>query len=224
MIYGVWLGDKHCYDDYGMLLAQKNIGFPDVQTNMIEVLGRNGLLDLTESMSGGPKYYNREIGLTFITSDKLSGMAWSELISAVACGIHGQQIKIVFDEDEDYYYLGRCRINQFTTSRAKRTIEIICDCDPFKYKTEETTTTVSLTANVEQTITLTNEYMTATPTIVVDGGEDVNVTIVCGTSSAVFGSGSYLSSALALPEGETEWTVSADEACTVTISYQEGTL
>ena len=217
---GVSFGSTHS-DDLGLFLTAYEIEAPEVQRYTIEVPGRNGLLDLTNTIFGESKFYNRTITIELSAIYTPFATAWPDILTAVLKAVHGQTLNVTFDDDPDWHWTGLCEVSPDAENDS---FTITVDAQPYKYKLEATTITLTLTADVEQTITLTNEYMAATPTITVDGGEDVNVTIVCGTSSAVFGSGSYLSSALALPEGETEWTVSADEACTVTISYQEGTL
>lgn len=133
MIAGVSFDDQHCYDDLGMILAQKEIGLPETQTTYVEVPGRDGVIDLTEAASGTVKYNSREITLTFITCKNISELEWPQFLERVAGALHGQKKKITFDEDEDYYYSGRCEIDTFETSNAKQTVVVRCTCDPYKY-------------------------------------------------------------------------------------------
>lgn len=129
---GIKFGSTHTYNDWGLLLAQKKIGIPVVKTVTVEVPGVNGVLDLTEALTGGVCYGNRELSFTFITRDTLSGMAWPKLLSTISAAIHGREMDIVLDDDPEWKYTGRVTIDSFETRSAKRTIVIKCDCLPYK--------------------------------------------------------------------------------------------
>lgn len=216
---GVTFGTTHS-DDLGLFLTAYEIEAPEVQRYTVEVPGRNGVLDLTSALFGEAKFYNRKIEIELSAVYSPYSTAWPDILTAVLKSIHGQTLDVAFDDDPDWHWAGLCEVSPDADNDS---FTITVDAEPFKYKTDATAVTVSLTADEEQTITLSNEYVAVAPTITVDGGDDVNVTIVCGTSSLVIGEGTYTSS-LTLGAGETEWTISADEDCTVTISYQEGTL
>lgn len=47
---------KDTYAEYGLLLASKSISLPEVRTNMIDVPGRDGLLDASEVLTGEVTY------------------------------------------------------------------------------------------------------------------------------------------------------------------------
>ena len=129
---GIRFGSIHTYDDWKLLLAQKQIGLPKVKTTKVEVPGVDGILDLTEALTGSVCYGNRELSFTFIALDALSGMTWAELLTRISAAIHGKKMDIVLDDDPEWKYTGRVTIDSFETSRAKRTVVIKCDCDPYK--------------------------------------------------------------------------------------------
>ena len=52
MIGKVFFDGKDTYAEYGLLLASKSISLPEVRTNMIDVPGRDGLLDASEVLTG----------------------------------------------------------------------------------------------------------------------------------------------------------------------------
>lgn len=129
---GIRFGSIHTYDDWKLLLAQKQIGLPEVKTTTVEVPGVDGILDLTEALTGSVCYGNRELSFTFIALDALSGMTWAELLTKISAAIHGKKMDIVLDDDPEWKYTGRVTIDSFETSRSKRTVVIKCDCDPYK--------------------------------------------------------------------------------------------
>ena len=63
MIGKVFFDGKDTYAEYGLLLASKSISLPEVRTNMIDVPGRDGLLDASEVLTGEVTYKNRTIAL-----------------------------------------------------------------------------------------------------------------------------------------------------------------
>lgn len=132
---GVSFDGVHSFLDWGLILQEREIGTPSVKTNTVDVQSVNGVLDLTESPGGEVFYGNRTLKLTFTTWKDMSGKRWPNLLSSISNALHGKKTKIVFDDDSSFYYTGRCSINSFQTSKIRQTIEIDCDCFPYKYET-----------------------------------------------------------------------------------------
>lgn len=130
---GVKFGNKHSYDDWGLILTQKSIGLPDAKTETVDVPGMDGMMDLTEVLSDDVRYGNRKLQFTFQTP-KPKGSSFSALLTTIANYMHGKRLQIICDDDRTYYYTGRCEINQFKTSRALATVTIDCDADPYKIR------------------------------------------------------------------------------------------
>lgn len=220
MIYGVSFDGKHCYADYGLLLAEKDIDAPEVQTNTKTVTGRDGLLDLSTALDGLVHYENREMTLTFITGEKISGKNWADMLSTISNAIHGQRCKIVFDDDPNYYYSGRCTIKKHSLSNGKQTIEIEADCDPYKYKTDSTTVTASLTST-SKTITLSNSRKPVVPSITVTA----QTTLTFDDSTYTVNAGTHKIPGIRLVSGSNKLTAKTVSGTgTITITYQEGSL
>ena len=81
MIGKVFFDGKDTYTEYGLLLASKSIALPEVRTNMIDVPGRDGLLDASEVLTGEVTYKNRTITLKLTGVDTVSGKTWPATIS-----------------------------------------------------------------------------------------------------------------------------------------------
>lgn len=63
---GVKFGSKHSYDDWGLILKSRPvISPPSPKTIYIDVPGADGIIDLTESMTGEVKFNNRTITFEF---------------------------------------------------------------------------------------------------------------------------------------------------------------
>lgn len=129
---GITFGTYHSYNDWKLILAQKEIGLPTVKTTTVDIPGSDGVLDLTEAIAGRVCYGNRTLTFTFVTSNSLTGATWAELLASVSGAIHGQRLDIILDDDPGYYYTGRVMLDSFASSSAKHTIVIKCDCSPYK--------------------------------------------------------------------------------------------
>ena len=127
---GVLFGSKHSYKDWGLLLAERPIISPaPVKGNYLDVPNANGLLDLTAKF-GGVKYGNRDIKMKFhIMHDRKD---WSELCSEIQDYLHGQDMKIILDEDPTYYYTGRLTVDEWASSKVTSVIAISGYVFPYK--------------------------------------------------------------------------------------------
>lgn len=127
---GVTFGTKHSYDDFGLILKSSTISLPKPKTKTVEVPGADGVIDLTETLTDDVKYNNRTLSFTFTVIDPISSFA--SVLSEVTNHLHGRKLRIYRDADRNYYYEGRCTVNQFKSNKRTATIVIDCDCEPYK--------------------------------------------------------------------------------------------
>lgn len=130
MLDGVKFGNKHSYEDFGLILQKKDLSLPKPKTEKVEVTGRNGAIDLTESLVDEVTFENRSITFTFVVLDGL--LYWSKALSELTNYLHGRKMQIILDADKTFYYYGRCTVNEFKSDRRLATIVVECDCEPFK--------------------------------------------------------------------------------------------
>ena len=143
---------KHSYLDFDVILTEQNIGLPTPKTYTVNIEGMDGTLDLSECF-GEMKYENRTIKFTFESVEKISD--WQAKMIKISSFLHGQKMKITTWSDPDFYYVGRCRIDEYNSKSKLGKIVISCDCEPFKYK--QNITTFNL---VEGSNTVQNSRMT----------------------------------------------------------------
>lgn len=129
---GVQIGDKHTYDNWGLKWEEVNISFPDIKTNYIDIPGGDGLLDLSEALTGDIQYSNRTINLTF--NIECNFFNWQSKISEISNYIHGKKLKITLDTDKGFYYYGRVSINTNKTNMVDGELVIQCNVEPYKYE------------------------------------------------------------------------------------------
>lgn len=115
--------------------------------------------------------------------------------------LHGEKMKIKTWSDPDFYYVGRCQIDEYNGGRRLGKIVISCDCEPFKYKT-----TFNLT---EGTNTINNSRMTVYADLI----NEAEITI----NSKVYSAGTHLR-AIKLMGG----TNTLSSSGSATLNFQEG--
>ena len=135
---GIAFGNYHSYNDFGLVLSSKVIGYPSVKKTSIDVPGADGELDFTDFF-GQTRFNNRKLTFNFsiIGSNQLS--VYSDFKNAV----HGQKVKIVLDNDSNFYYYGRVSVGDYSWSKGIGSVTVECDCDPWKYHNVETNITLN---------------------------------------------------------------------------------
>lgn len=221
MIGKVFFDGKDTYTEYGLLLASKSIALPEVRTNMIDVPGRDGLLDASEVLTGEVTYNNRTITLKLTGVDTVSGKKWPATISDFCNKVHGKRVKITFPEDTEHYYSGRCSVGQVELVKMMQTIPVTVDCDPWKYKNEKTTVSRSDLGTAYKQLSLTNESRPVIPTITV--AQDT--TLLWGSSTINISAGDHILPAIRLAAGNNILKAKIDSGTgSITVTYQEASL
>ncbi len=168
---GVQFGTKHTYDDWDLVLTSKALGLPTPKKSSVEVDGADGVIDTSEVLSGEIKFNNRTLQFEFTMTTDYEG--YDELVTEIANHLHGRKLKIIRDEDDNYYYLGRCEINEWKSDKRIGKIVISCDCDPYKYSVRPTTITAKI--NGTTYVKVVGKRMTVTPIIKVSNDMEIIV-------------------------------------------------
>lgn len=127
---GVKFDNLHSLEDLGLILQTVNMPMPEPKVNTVEIPGADGVLDIT-SYFGDVRFNNRIITMVF--TDPTPYFYRYRNQTHVAENLHGRTCRIVFDEDPEYYYQGRLRVEEFAMNPTTRTITITADCEPYKY-------------------------------------------------------------------------------------------
>ena len=207
---GINFGDFHSYRDFSLILSQKTIGTPSPKTETIEIPGGDGVLDLTE-VFGEVKYNNRNLSFEF--SSIIPQAFFMNQFSHIQDALHGQKMRIVLDDDPEWYYTGRISVSEWKADKNIGELTIDCDCDPYKTKLSETV--VTETVNGPKTVILTNSRKIVVPTISITGEVDLTF----GGSHYSLSSGQYDLPVVRLVNGEN--TILLDGAGTATFIYLE---
>lgn len=137
-VNGIRFGELHSYYDLGMWLSERpDYGAPEPKTNLVEVPGMDGILDMTEANSGEVKFSNRIITLTFASMVPVGEQ--EQFKAKIRNALHGAYIEqIIPDEDPDWYYSGRATVDFSEIKSWKLKCIITVDAEPYARKISET--------------------------------------------------------------------------------------
>ena len=221
MMGKVFFDGKDTYTEYGLLLASKSISLPEVRTNMIDVPGRDGLLDASEVLTGEVTYKNRTITLKLIGVDTVSGKKWPATISDFCNKVHGKRVKVTFPEDTTHYYSGRCSVGKVGLVKMMQTIPVTVDCDPWKYKNAKTTVSRSDLGTAYKQLSLPNESRPVIPTITV--AQDT--VLLWGSSTINASAGDHIFSDIRLAAGSNILKAKVSSGTgSISVTYQEASM
>ncbi len=159
-LHNVRFGLIDSYKDLGLILSSRDISAPQVKDNYVDIEGGDGSIDLTE-VFGDVFYENRDISLTFISLTERKYF-W-DVFSKCQNLLHGRRFNIVFDDDSDWYYVGRVSIDKWKTDKVIGSMTFDITADPYKYFKDETLIKKDVTESV--TLRLINNRKPVNPII-----------------------------------------------------------
>lgn len=211
---GVKFNGFHSYDEWGLILSEKELKSPDIKTHTVEIEGGNGVLDYTEFF-GAVKYGNRKLTFKFI-KPQIVADGFLSLYSLVQGTLHGQKMQVILDDDPAYFYYGRISINDWKSNKGIGEIVIEVDAEPYKQSITETVVTHSVSGSAN--ITLDNDKMPVVPTITTNS----EFLIDFGSYNEIFPAGTFQIPELELGEGSNP--IYLEGTGTITFRYRKGRL
>lgn len=131
MYHSITIGERNTWSDWHLIPASRPVvNPPPVKTNMIEIPGADGTLDLTESMAGRATFGDRTGSWTFYVEN--GHATWSSVYSSVMGYLHGKQLTCVLEDDPLFYYEGRFSVNQWLSESWNSKIVINYEVGPYK--------------------------------------------------------------------------------------------
>lgn len=211
---GVKFGNKHSITDWDLLMTNRGIGDAEPIENYITIPGSNNELDLTEAF-GEVLYNPRILTPSFDMFQKPSD--WLNLKDEITNYLHGKKMKIIYDTDPNYYYIGRCKVADFSNDFTVAHITIEAKCEPYKYKINPTI--VTNTVSQGKTFTYINDRKTVVPKLTLSAA----MTLEFKGNSYSLGAGTHNVLGIEFTEGENKITVTTGSG-TLTVEYQEARL
>lgn len=133
MYHSITFGAKNTWDDWHIVPSSRPVfDPPKVKKKTMDIPGGNGLLDLSEALTGYPVFGNREGSFEFIVMNDFN--VWSELYSEISDYLHGRVLEAVLEDDPEYYYEGRFAVDKWKSDKNYSTISIGYSVSPYKRK------------------------------------------------------------------------------------------
>lgn len=131
MYHSITIGDKNTWDDWHLIPTSRPlIEPPDVKTSYLDIPGSNGSIDLTEAITGYPTFENRSGSWEFIVVNGYD--PWQVAYSNILNYLHGKNLKVVLEDDKDFYYEGRLAVNKWKSDKSWSIITIDYNVYPYK--------------------------------------------------------------------------------------------
>ena len=131
MSFGLMIDGKHT-SELGLKMTSMHIPMPKPKTYLINVPYASGSIDLSE-VTGNVNYENRKgIEFSFVlyygAYDK-----WAMALSNIAAWIHGKKVKVILDNDFNFYYICRLEVDSKKSNCVNSKIVLSGTGEPFKY-------------------------------------------------------------------------------------------
>ena len=133
-----YAGSINTYDDWFVVPdGLQIISNPQINSNYVDVPGASGSIDATEWLTGFPTYKDREGELNFIVLND-HGL-WTERRNEINRKIHGKRVKLMAEDEQDYYYIGRLMVNDWKSKKDWANLTVKYRLEPYKYSMNGTT-------------------------------------------------------------------------------------
>lgn len=209
---GMYFDNVHSYEDLNLVLSNVNIPPAEVKSNYIDIPGGDGSVDLTEAL-GEVKFKDRECTFTFTVFPYED---FEEKKKAISNLLNGTRCKMILDKDPQYYWEGRCFINEYASDKNLHKIVVRAMVAPYKLKVTETE--VMIQAGEAVTALLINGRKTTVPTITCTHA----VTITFEGNTYTVNVGTHRVPDIELKHGMNTLAVTSEGS--VKFTYQEGDL
>lgn len=217
---GIALGT---YDtaEQGWTLTAWAFSAAEYQSNLVEVPGRNGPLDLSTALTDGePRYGARTLTATFERSDG-TRLDRETAINTMVNWLDGWRMDIRLPDDDAHYITGRVHVVKEYNDLAHASVTVTAVCDPWRFSNYETV--VSLTAGeTMQVARLTNSGRRSVVPVLQITGDAAAVNLSHGSASWALSAGTYQLPDIVVRQGGAEITYSGVGALSFT--YREAVL
>lgn len=200
----------HTGNDLDLIQEAKELGNPTPQSYLVEVPGRNGLLNLTKGLTGKVCYNNRPLKFQYLGTGN-----HDILLDTVDVfnTFHGETIRIIDDDTPDWYYEGEASV-ETKRDGVLVTITLNVNADPFRQKLKVTNVDTIL-STTEKSIVVNNYGVVITPTFIVSDSAH----IAFNSNTYTLSAGAYVIEDIELKPGSNTLKVSGSG--TLTVQYRE---
>lgn len=105
---------------------------PATRTSTVSIPGRDGVLDLSEWLTGAPVFDKRTITITLSPLDTHDWASVETTLTALRNMLHGRRLEFTLSWDEGYTYTGRFEVTSQTLYDETAAIKLTITADPYK--------------------------------------------------------------------------------------------
>ena len=186
---GFILGDYDTAAE-GWTLCEWSFPEPEVAANYVEVRGRSaGPLDMTEALTGDPRYNSRELYARFECSDG-TRLERDAIIDDMVNRLNGYRREIIFPDDSTRYAVGRLTVRTDYSDMAHASVSVSGVCEPWRYNREQTVREVTLLEASDIVVLSNSGRLVVSPEVKVTG-YGASVLLTCGADTWELGEGEY---------------------------------
>lgn len=132
MYHSITFGEKNTWEDWRLVPASRPVFNPPTQkTKLLEIPGGDGVIDLSQALTGYPVYQNRTGSIEFIVMNDFK--RWHMAYSDIMDYLHGQNLRAVLEDDPEYFYEGRFTVNTWKSEKDWSRIVIDYNVGPYKW-------------------------------------------------------------------------------------------
>lgn len=237
MYHSVTYGEKNTWDDWHLIPTSRPLfNPPGIKTSYLDIPGANGIIDLTESLTGYPVYENRTGSQEYIV---LNGYKpWDVIYSEIMNYLHGQRMKAVLEDDKAFYYEGRFSVNRWKSDKNWSLITIDYDVypykkelnssaedwlwDPFDFETGIINDFKSVEVENSVSVIVIGRQEYISPTFTIDSDDGSGMDVVFESETYHMNDGINLNPNIVLKPGENNFTFTGSG--TFSIDYRGGSL
>lgn len=128
---------KNTWEDWHLIPSSRpTIAQAGVSTTFVDIPGRrDGPIDLSEYLTGGIVYGQRSGSFEFIVDNDHE--YWITIQMKIAQYLHGKRMRMVLEDDPEYYYEGRFTLNDWKSESWNSKITINYVVGPYKYRIKD---------------------------------------------------------------------------------------
>ncbi|MCI9347794.1 MAG: hypothetical protein HFF83_01010 [Oscillibacter sp.] len=132
MYHSITFGEKNTWDDWRLVPSSRPVFNPPAQkVKTLDIPGGDGVIDLSQALTGYPVYQNRTGSIEFIVMNGFK--PWHMAYSDIMDYLHGQTMRAVLEDDPEYFYEGRFTVNAWKSEKDWSRITIDYSVGPYKW-------------------------------------------------------------------------------------------
>lgn len=200
-------------------LADFKLPTPKYKSNMVDVPGRDGPLDLSTTLTEGePRYESRTLTVKLESSEG-TRLERDARIDDMINELDGLRMDIVLPDRPTQYVTGRVSVSVDYSDMAHAAVTVTAVCGPWRYFKNPRAYTLTA-GSTAKTVVLSNVgRRTVVPLLTITGG---TVSLFFGSTSWALSDGTYQLPDFAIKRGDVELGYSGSG--TIEITYREAVL